>query len=183
MLLVLGILPLLAFLLFLVAILQRTMGQLRASARVDFLTSVYNQRGLEELGDRMILTARRAGEGLGVLMIDLDRFKRINQRYDYRVGDEALVAFADRLGRGLRSSDVLARVGGEEFVVLLAKVDGPTAHKVADRIQRLLSTEPYKLSVGPVDVTCSIGVTVLEHTDADIRALLRRAAETLAGGE
>jgi diguanylate cyclase (GGDEF)-like protein len=177
--LIAGVLPVLASVLFLLGLVERTTEELRASARVDFLTGVYNRRAVEELGERLIRGLRRDGDGLAAVVIDLDHFKALNDRHGHAAGDEALVKFAQRIAATLRAGDVFGRVGGEEFVVLLPKADATIARLTAERLRLRITQPPFALACGEAAITASMGVAVLEPEDSDLRSLFARADAAL----
>jgi diguanylate cyclase (GGDEF)-like protein len=147
-------------------------------ANIDALTGLPNRRYLEELvaiaGPR-----RRAGDSIGVLMIDIDRFKQLNDRYGHATGDVVLRAVGDRISAAIRASDSPARYGGEEFAVLLRRATPPQALEVAERIRQLIrSVPPAELGIDePISV--SVGVAVSESEDVGLPTLLESADKAL----
>lgn len=147
-------------------------------ANIDALTGLPNRRYLEELlatvGPR-----RRSGDLLGALMIDLDHFKRLNDRYGHATGDRVLRAVAERISAAVRADDTPTRYGGEEFAVVLRRADRRQAVEVAERIREqigLMSTAELAVDER---VTVSIGVAVADSHVTDPGALLRDADEAL----
>ena len=145
--------------------------------RTDALTGLFNRRHLEERLAEMVSAARRSGHPVGVLMLDLDRFKSINDTAGHAVGDTVLCAVADRLRAEVRREDVAGRWGGEEFVVLFDPSRVDHAELVAERICRRVADEPIVIEPGrTVGVTVSIGCAVgLGHGEE----LLHRADAAL----
>lgn len=134
------------------AALRRREAELRMLSLADDLTGLYNRRGLFALGEHAMRSAHRRGLGLGVIYLDVDGLKRINDRFGHHQGDQALRAVADILRECIRESDVLARTGGDEFVVLAE--DGPAdTVDLTRRLERRITTfnargeEPFRLSV------------------------------------
>lgn len=127
-------------------------------AITDDLTRAYNYRLLGPRLGEEVSRAARYGEPLSMLMMDLDHFKRVNDRYGHAVGDEVLRAFVDRVRAEVRQPDVLIRRGGEEFVLLMPSTTEADAQKVAERIRARVSSAPIETSNGPVELTVSIGV-------------------------
>ena len=156
------------------AALRRREEQLRMLSLTDDLTGLYNRRGLLALGEHMMRTARRHKTGIGVLFLDLDGLKEINDRYGHRRGDDALRDTGALLQKSIRESDVLARAGGDEFVVV-AEDDGTTAADLEQRIHRRLATA----NVGgerPFPLRASTGVVYWKHTEkATLHELIERA--------
>jgi diguanylate cyclase (GGDEF)-like protein len=145
-------------------------------AAVDELTGLANRRHFFEQAERELAHARRFGHPVSAMMIDVDHFKAVNDRWGHQVGDEILREIAARLRRARRVEDVVGRYGGEEFVVL-APGDGEGL-LLAERLRSAVSSMPMTTSVGQVRVTISIGVAVLTE-DLDLNALLARADREL----
>jgi diguanylate cyclase (GGDEF)-like protein len=147
-------------------------------ANVDALTGLPNRRYLEELlatvGPR-----RRSVDRLGVLMIDLDHFKRLNDRYGHATGDAVLRAVAERLSTAVRAEDTPARYGGEEFVVVLRRASNEQAVDVAERIRAQVEAIPHAELGVREPITVSIGVAVGDVRAAEVRALLDAADTAL----
>jgi diguanylate cyclase (GGDEF)-like protein len=101
--------------------------ELRRQAHVDYLTGVYNRRHFMERAEQELSRAHRYGKPLSMLMLDIDHFKLINDRYGHKVGDTVLKAVADLSHATFRDVDILGRLGGEEFAVLLPETDQPAA--------------------------------------------------------
>jgi diguanylate cyclase (GGDEF)-like protein len=147
----------------------------------DPLTGAYNRRFLVEETDRAFARARRGQEPLAAIALDLDRFKEVNDQLGHVTGDRLLQAVCTEIGRHLRASDVLFRLGGDEFLILCAGTDGPGAVVVADRIRACA------LAVVPsFPVSASLGVSAFPADAADAGTLLRNADialyEAKAGG-
>jgi len=131
-------------------------------ATTDPLTGLLNRRGLESRAVETVALARRHGRPLTCLAIDLDHFKRINDTYGHAAGDAVLRAVAERLHRQTRVSDLAARFGGEEFVLLLPETEGDGGAIVGEKVRAACAADPvaYASPEGHVSipVTCSIGV-------------------------
>jgi two-component system cell cycle response regulator len=131
-----------------------------ALAATDGLTGLWNRRyALSHLG-RLVAEAREAAEPMALLMIDLDRFKAINDAYGHAAGDAVLREFAARLREALRGADLAARLGGEEFCAALRGADREAALQVAERLREATAGRPFAIPglPGGIDVTVSIGV-------------------------
>ena len=124
---------------------ERLVAELRLAASTDPLTGLLNRRAFRERGMRELARARRTGEPFAALLIDIDHFKQINDREGHVAGDEALVALARELTGALREIDTLARVGGDEFAVLLPATGAEGAQAIAER---LASITTVAISVG-----------------------------------
>jgi diguanylate cyclase (GGDEF)-like protein len=144
----------------------------------DALTQVFNRRHLEDRLRSEVAFAQRHGAPLTVLMIDIDRFKQVNDRGGHEAGDAVLRVIAAALERMLRTEDVLGRWGGEEFVVVARAIDRQGALQLAERIRRGIEVLSVPVGRGSVSVTASIGVAHAEG-QADSGELLRAADEAM----
>jgi len=150
-------------------------------ALVDPLTGVFNRRYLDAHLPRLVDRSAETQKPLAVLIIDIDRFKAVNDTHGHHVGDEVLRELANRITRNLRSIDLVVRWGGEEFVVVMPDTDVPAASAVADRLRRRVADQPFDVSQPPgsLDMTMSLGATVAVGRDAPIDELIRRADSAL----
>ena len=131
---------------------------LEQQAFTDGLTQTLNRRRFLELADVEVARARRHGQPLAMLMIDLDHFKAVNDRHGHAGGDTVLQAFVQTAQTVMRNSDLLGRVGGEEFAALLPQTDLDGAAALAQRLRSLVRAQPVALPAGNVTYTVSIGV-------------------------
>ena len=128
-------------------------------AKIDVLTGLPNRRYFDEVL-AIERPRRRANDSLGILMIDIDRFKRLNDRYGHATGDRVLTAVAGAIAQGVRAEDTPARYGGEEFAVLLRRASAEQAIEVGERIRReVVKLHPASLGIDE-PVTVSVGVAV-----------------------
>jgi diguanylate cyclase (GGDEF)-like protein len=141
--------------------------RLARSARTDPLTGLINRRAVTEHLARAVAHARRTGEPLSVLMIDLDRFKQTNDQFGHRAGDRVLCAAADCLREVLRGEDVYGRWGGDEFVVLVPGASEADADAAAERLQRAAGAVDLGDIGLPDGVQMSVGVATAAHTTPD----------------
>jgi two-component system, sensor histidine kinase LadS len=156
--------------------------RLHDSSRRDGLTGLYNRTHFHENFERMLKESRDKGQPVSLLMIDLDHFKSINDRYGHLVGDDCLRWAAQRIGQALRAheSSLLARFGGEEFVVILPDHDLHSAVGVAESLRRKLVEEPCASGPHRLRVSASLGVhTVDPGVDIDSDAALSVADQAL----
>jgi diguanylate cyclase (GGDEF)-like protein len=144
---------------------------LRKIAQTDSLTGLLNRRAFEEILRRELVRASRAGGSMGIMMIDLDYFKQVNDSMGHFAGDDVLRIVATVLRDSTRPSDVLARYGGEEFVVLLRNVGTEEAKSAAERIRVTIAS--LAGLPGSVTLTASIGVAVSQPMDTVTEFLLR----------
>ena len=174
-----SVLPVVATFAFLLMCTERAQRELERAARVDFLTECYNRRAIEELGAQAIAAARRHGMPLAVLVADIDHFKRINDDLGHAAGDDALTQAVARIRTTLRSEDLLGRLGGEEFIVLMPNTDAVAAVVAGERIRQGFSSKPLPVAGGERRVTLSIGAAVLAPADRRFSQLLGRADRAL----
>jgi diguanylate cyclase (GGDEF)-like protein len=140
--------------------LQDSSDQFRNAALHDPLTGLPSRTLLLQRLEHAFLRGRRSGKAITVFFIDLDEFKAVNDSYGHRVGDELLVAVAERLTAVLRPGDSLARLAGDEFAVLCEDVDDPAqADAIARRFDAALA-EPFALSRDKLNIRASIGIAV-----------------------
>ena len=157
--------------------LESKNAQLERLAMYDHLTGLPNRTLLRELFAHEAAIARREQRAMALLFVDLDHFKTVNDQFGHAAGDMLLVATASRLRAALRASDIACRMGGDEFLVLLPRIDG--WQQAAATAERLLQAarEPMTLdgTAGPVRVGASVGVALFPADGADFDALVRAA--------
>ncbi|MGZ3184653.1 MAG: EAL domain-containing protein [Telluria sp.] len=162
---------------------HRTREQLHLLAHRDTLTGLDNRLSLGLHLDQMLAQARRAGQQAGLLFIDLDHFKKVNDSFGHQAGDAFLATAAARLRALVRDSDALARFGGDEFV--LATSGAPSAEALAHLAERILVAlaRPYEVGGEVVHSSASIGVALFPQDGADAAALLRSADSARAAAK
>ncbi len=148
-------------------------------ARIDPLTGLYNRRAFMERASDELLRARRYNTPLALAMIDIDHFKLINDRFGHAVGDQVLVAFADTLEKSMRAVDVVARVGGEEFVLLMTETRIEEAIQVAERLRLEIAAASLTVGNQRLQWTASLGVAILDAEDLSVSSALVRADNAL----
>ncbi|WP_067738615.1 diguanylate cyclase [Novosphingobium naphthalenivorans] len=141
--------------------------QLLDLADRDYLTGVANRRAFTDLARAEIQRARRHRRHLSILLVDADQFKRINDVNGHLVGDAVLVALAKTLEAGARREDIVGRIGGEEFAVLLPETPLPQAREVAERLRRTMAAQPVHAHGKSIEVTISIGMASVPLDVAD----------------
>jgi two-component system cell cycle response regulator len=149
--------------------------ELHRRATTDELTGLPNRATFEGWLSREVGYARRDGRPLSLLLVDIDHFKRVNDERGHAAGDRVLREVAQRLHAAVRGEDLLARVGGEEFGVLLPGADITAATEVAERIRSHVRAGPIDLTEGSVAVTVSAGAVALDPHDDDELSLVSRA--------
>ncbi len=154
--------------------LERT----RAQARTDPLTGFGNRRAMVELVTREIARSRRTKEPFSLAVMDLDRFKRVNDEHGHEVGDRALIHVASLAKATLRATDEICRYGGEEFVVTLPGANSEGAYFVVDRMRRLVASTPLVIRCAALTLRFSAGVAQLAPGESQ-ESLLQRADAAL----
>jgi two-component system cell cycle response regulator len=149
---------------------------LASAARTDVLTGLLNRRGFEETFELELERARRGGHALSVLVGDLDHFKQINDRFGHHRGDLALVRASEILERRKRRIDTVARLGGEEFALIVPEADDHAAYMLAERLRTALREA---FTDGPAPVTMSIGVASFPAHGDSYESLLGAADDAL----
>ncbi len=154
--------------------------RLREMAVTDPLTGVSNRRQFFEKAEVELLRSRRYERPLSALLLDLDRFKTINDTHGHDAGDKVLVAVTKMVASRLRDVDLLGRMGGEEFAVLFPETDTEQALQVAERMRELVEQTEVEIGDGlGIGVTMSIGVASLGPNDRSVDALIRRADQAM----
>ena len=156
--------------------LQEELDEASRLMRHDQLTGALNRRGLEEMFEAESARAQRRGSALAVALLDIDNFKRLNDSFGHKVGDEALIHLARVVRHHLRPQDVLARYGGEEFVILLPETTDAEAYNALTRLQRELTREFFMTDQQKVIITFSAGLTLRRREEPMQPALARADA-------
>lgn len=153
--------------------------EMKRIATHDQLTGLLNRRGFNEYGKRAFSTARRARTPLSIIMTDIDRFKFINDKYGHASGDAALAHFAKLVSEGRRSEDIIARVGGEEFALLLPGTELRDAMALADQLCANVGATPMDLTGIGLPMTSSFGVAAISKKDVSLDDIVLRADRAL----
>ena len=156
-----------------VSSLENHVNKANEAATRDPLTGIWNRRAFEARCRDAF--AREPDAAMSLVLIDLDKFKYVNDTYGHLVGDEVLKAIVQRCQSAVRESDVLARLAGDEFVLLLPHTPPEEAFGVADRVRVAVVKEPLATSAGALPVTVSVGVATRRPGDAAINHLIERA--------
>lgn len=171
-----------------IAALEAALHDARQDASHDPLTGVLNRRGLSESFAREAARARRNGQPLTLVLLDLDGFKQINDHYGHAAGDQALQHLVSLIGATLRPTDLCARLGGDEFVLLLPATDLAAARAALQRLQQSANRQPLPgttlqlhFSAGLAQSTSSDNLdTLLNRADAGVYRAKRAGRETRA---
>jgi len=153
--------------------------QMKEIAVRDQLTGLLNRRGFAEAAAKAFATARRTDRPLSVIMTDIDRFKAINDLYGHGTGDRALRHFSRILSQARRDEDVVARVGGEEFALVLPGTEVDEGIRVAERLCRQLEQTPMDTDIDPLVMTASFGVATISINDVNVSDIIVRADAAL----
>lgn len=152
----------------------------RREAMMDHLTRLWNRRGASVLLKAAFDTADRNGTELAVALLDFDNFKRINDTYGHQVGDEVLRRIASRLVGSIRGNDVTCRIGGDEFLLLMADTPADTAARVAERVRHNVTDTPIPTRQGGIPMSISVGFTIRKpKEEVTVDQLIERADQGL----
>lgn len=147
---------------------------------VDDLTGVHNRRYLMDSLEHELAFAARHGQPLCLMLVDIDHFKRINDSRGHQAGDAVIKQLAARIAEALRTEDIFARVGGEEFAVVTRGLDVRGALEAGERVRTLVAAKPFRWQDTEIECTISAGGTMLKPKETlDVTVLLKRADENL----
>jgi diguanylate cyclase (GGDEF)-like protein len=157
--------------------LSRLAHRLAKAARTDDLTGLANRRETNQVLEVEVARSLRYGHRLSCLLLDIDHFKQVNDRFGHVVGDQVLVEVASRLGAAVRREDVVGRWGGEEFFVILPHTDSFGARRVAEKLRQTIADTPVWIDGTSLRVTISIGLAELGALDPKRADILLQAAD------
>jgi len=155
--------------------LAKNVDNLHTLSITDTLTSLYNRRYFFEVSENMVSIAFRERKKVSLLMIDIDYFKKINDTYGHQVGDFILVEFTKEIKRITRNSDIFARIGGEEFTVLLNDTFLDGAKVIAEKIRKAIENKKFIYNDTSINITVSIGVCTLSEEFDSVEKLYKEA--------
>jgi diguanylate cyclase (GGDEF)-like protein len=153
--------------------------EMEVAISTDFLTTVHSRRYITDTGHAAIERALEKGHGLAIAIVDIDHFKRINDRYGHPIGDEVLKAVAQAMRAACRDSDTLGRFGGEEFAVLLEGIGSDNVLAAAERLRKAVASVEVRGDDQAISPTASVGVACLSPDDQNFDHLLLRADRAL----
>lgn len=159
--------------------LKKALAEVEQLAKTDELTGISNRRNFYFLAEREFNLANRSKRNFALLILDIDRFKTINDTYGHPIGDEVIKYVAQECTRNLRQEDLCARWGGEEFVIFMSESDLSEAIIVANRIRDNVENQPLQINSGNVNLTVSIGVSVYHQQDENLDKTISRADKAL----
>jgi diguanylate cyclase (GGDEF)-like protein len=157
----------------------RLFEEVQSLALTDPLTGLQNRRSTFELGGIEFSRARRLKRPFSCMMLDLDHFKNINDRFGHQAGDDILQDFAARCLNSVREGDMVGRYGGEEVIILLPETDREMGMRVAERLVKTVAEKPFHTADGDIEVTVSVGVATLDENTPHFEALIARADQAL----
>jgi diguanylate cyclase (GGDEF)-like protein len=160
-----------------VAQLQERVEQLDLLAHEDSLVELPNRRGLIRALERLIDRVNRYEEQAALLFVDLDGLKLINDSFGHQAGDEALIQVARLLVDGVRRSDVVARIGGDEFAILLVHSDEESAHETASRLVDLIAASDFEHGGQALPLSVAVGAATIQADDTPETAMARADRE------
>ena len=155
--------------------LRRQQGKLKELASLDPLTGIYNRRAFYDQAKEIIDYAKVGDLDVGVLMFDLDHFKDLNDNYGHAIGDEVLLRFTKVVSDCCRTSDIFARLGGEEFCLLLPDTPEGAVRNIAERVRDRIEKASVMVNGEPVHFTTSVGGTMWAAHETKIDSTLNRA--------
>jgi len=153
--------------------------QLANMALFDSLTGSLSRAAFMQYAEKEFTRAKRYHRPLSVVMIDIDFFKQVNDQYGHAAGDNVLQIFVEAVEEEIRSTDVLGRVGGEEFALILPDTPLHSASHLAERVRERIARYPYLAGQELIDVTASLGVALLSDKDDHFKVMLHRADNAL----
>lgn len=159
--------------------LQKNVDELHRLSIMDNLTNIYNRRYFFEISKKLIATASRENSAISLLMLDVDFFKQVNDNYGHQAGDFILVELVKELGTTMRKGDVFARIGGEEFTVLLNNTALEGAKVIAEKVRVTIENKMFNYSCHSIDITISIGISELNTENTSIEDLYKQADKQL----
>ncbi|HKX83296.1 MAG TPA: diguanylate cyclase [Pyrinomonadaceae bacterium] len=163
--------------------LKQAQQSLEELAATDFLTGLHNRRNFFRLAENEIKHASRFRHNLSLIAFDVDHFKAVNDTFGHPAGDKLLIAISELFKDRLRTTDILGRLGGEEFVALLPYTDLEQAKTLAEYLRTTIEANSIESENGTIKVTASFGVTELTGVDPDVATLLERADKLLYGAK
>jgi diguanylate cyclase (GGDEF)-like protein/PAS domain S-box-containing protein len=158
---------------------KRAEAELEHLAITDPLTGLSNRRHFFTQAENMLKRATKPRSELAVVIIDIDHFKNINDQYGHLVGDEILQEVAHRIQKNLRSNDILGRYGGEEFTILLSRVNQEKITQVADRLCSAIADPVFRIGNQDIPASISMGIARLETPSTTLTVLLQKADQAL----
>lgn len=160
--------------------LEESHNELKLLASQDHMTKLYNRRYFEDISVSILDLAKRNKKYFSVLMLDIDKFKNINDTYGHQIGDEVIIALANVLKSTNRKSDITCRFGGEEFLILLPETDINGAYIIGEKLRKLVEELTLKVEDQEITFTISAGVSQIDlENENDLESIIQRSDEGL----
>lgn len=159
--------------------LEQAHRELTVIANTDSLTGLHNRRHFLEHAEAEFVRTKRYGQLLSLMVMDIDDFKNVNDSYGHDVGDMAMLRVAQVLAQETRFFDLVARIGGDEFIVMLINTDEQQAVDIAERIRRAVESTPVLFDSTEFYVHLSVGIACFQPADAALDSMLKRADKAL----
>jgi diguanylate cyclase (GGDEF)-like protein len=159
--------------------LKMSVKELHKLSMIDNLTNIYNRRYFFKVSQDLIAIAAREKTEVSLLMIDIDFFKKINDTYGHHAGDFILVSFVKAIEKMMRKSDVFARIGGEEFSILLPNTSAEGSKIIAEKIRKTIEAQVFQYNDIEINFTISIGLAEFNKQNTSIELLYKHADKQL----
>jgi diguanylate cyclase (GGDEF)-like protein len=153
--------------------------ELKHQAATDPLTGMMNRRALFDICIKEIGQASRYKHALSCLILDIDKFKNVNDIYGHDAGDIVLERIANLMQENIRSADYVGRIGGEEFAILMPSTDAESAYEIADRLRSHIEQNSIVANKQTIHITISIGISELHANETDTHDIMKRADDAL----
>jgi diguanylate cyclase (GGDEF)-like protein len=159
--------------------LEKNVHELRHLSVTDPLTNISNRRHFFLMSERLIALSEREKQTLSLLMIDIDNFKNINDTYGHQAGDNILIMLAEKIDKMTRESDIFARIGGEEFALLLGNTSTSGAKVIADKLCKAIENKLFQHNEIKINVTISIGIAEMSKEKNSLKSIFSKADKNL----
>ncbi|WP_413701053.1 GGDEF domain-containing protein [Psychromonas sp. KJ10-10] len=160
--------------------LEEAQNKLIEQANHDYLTNLYNRRYFNEVAQIFLQATKRERHDFSVMMLDIDKFKNINDIYGHLIGDEVIKSLSAILIESTRATDIVARFGGEEFAILFPSADIQTSFEIAEKLRLIVKNKTIKIDAHQIKFTISIGISSINYRhDSHITEALDRADKAL----
>jgi two-component system cell cycle response regulator len=153
----------------------RLFQEVQLLAITDPLTGANNRRELFEQAEREFARSQRYKHPLSAMMVDIDKFKKVNDSHGHTTGDQVLIHLTERIRANIRDIDILGRYGGDEFAILLPETGLKSAYQVAERLRTAIAERPFETDAGLIEISASIGVSTLCKEISSLEALIDKA--------
>lgn len=163
--------------------LQATRRELQRLAVTDPLTKLFNRRAMQTEIDRLAKETDQGGASFVLAIMDLDKFKAVNDEHGHEVGDHVLIVAAERIQSAVREQDIVARWGGEEFLILIPESDTMHASTIVEAVQQSLASKPMDIRGVTLSISATVGMAAYDHTSTSIRQVIRDADKALYHGK